>query len=238
MEVYMLRLRSLLARTLALVLSFYVVPPASAANPSIGVLTLATHAHLDEAVAFPGLSVFEGERLSTEAEGRMGVRAGHTTLTLGGQTEVSLIPLGGGFHVDMSQGSLHFAVPDNEPIEIHVAEAMVSSEGASASQGSVGLLGPRILQITAERGDLNFRFRDQSQTLPQGQTYRIYLDAPPASADGAAGGSGTAAKAASANKVLYFIVGVGVAGVTAWGIHDALRSGSSPISPAKPDPTR
>lgn len=161
----MQQLRSLLARVLALVLPFYLVPPAVAANPSIGVLTLATHAHLEGAVAFPGLSVFEGERLSTEAEGRLGIRAGHSVLTLGEQTEVWLNPLNGGLHVDMSQGSLHFASADHERVEIHVAEAIVSPTNTQASQGSVTLLGPKILQITAERGDLNSSFQGEFRTL-------------------------------------------------------------------------
>lgn len=185
----MQQLRSLLARVLALVLPFYLVPPAVAANPSIGVLTLATHAHLEGAVAFPGLSVFKGERLSTEAEGRLGIRAGHSVLTLGEQTEVWLIPLNGGLHVDMSQGSLHFASADHEPVEIHVAEAIVSPTNTQASQGSVTLLGPKILQITAERGDLNSSFQGEFRTLRQGQTYRICLDGPGGSApDGTATG--------------------------------------------------
>jgi hypothetical protein len=48
----MVQVRSLLACVLALVLPFYVVLPAVAANPSIDVLTLATHAHVEGSLAF------------------------------------------------------------------------------------------------------------------------------------------------------------------------------------------
>jgi len=105
----MQRFWTVLARVLALALTFYVVPPLVGANASLGVLTLAIHAHLEEAVAFPGLSVYEGERLSTEGEARLGIRAGRALLTLE-RTEVGLIPLEGGLYVDMSQGSLHFTL--------------------------------------------------------------------------------------------------------------------------------
>ncbi|HTZ47824.1 MAG TPA: hypothetical protein VMH20_09550 [Verrucomicrobiae bacterium] len=224
--------RSVLALVIVLASPFYVVPPSIAANASLGVL--ATHAHLEEAVAFPGLSVYEGERLSTEADGRLGIRAGRSILTLGERTEVWLIPLGGGLHVDMSQGSLHFVSVEHEPMEIHVAEALVSSAGTQESQGSVTLLGPKTLQITAERGDLNFSFQGEIRTLPQGQTYRIYLDDPGAS-NGTSGGVVSKSSTAGATKAVYFIVGAGVAGATAWGIHEALKSGNpSPISPYKP----
>lgn len=228
------RLRLFVVRVLVLILPFCVSPPATTANPSIGVLTIATHAYLEGAVAFPGLSVFEAERLSTEAEGRLGIRAGRSVLTLGEKTEVWLIPLNGGLHVDMSQGSVHFAVAEHEPIEIHAADTIVSTAGMQAVQGSVTLLGPKILQITAERGDLNFGFQQEYRRLPQGQTYRIYLDGGPGTSDGTAPSSVGPSTKAGPGKAIYFIVGAGVGGATAWGIHEALRSGNAPISPAKP----
>jgi len=50
----------------------------------LGALTQAIAAHLNEAAAFPGLSFFEGETLSTESSGRMTARVGGSILTLGG----------------------------------------------------------------------------------------------------------------------------------------------------------
>ena len=54
-------LRSFLAVALAISVTSGAVPPGCAAHPPVGILTIANHAHLNEAVAFPGLSVFEGE---------------------------------------------------------------------------------------------------------------------------------------------------------------------------------
>jgi hypothetical protein len=220
-----------LAVVVAVSLVFFAVPPALAAHPPIGILTLATHAHLDEATAFPGLSVFEGERLSTEAEGRVGVRVGHSILTLGAKTEVELISVEGGMHVDMTVGSVHFSAAANEVVEMHAGDALVRPASTQPTQGLVTLLAPKVLQITAEHGSLNFSYHEEFRNLPEGQTYRVYLDAPAEPADGT---SVSGAKAGIATKVTYFIVGAGVAGVAGWGIHDALRSGNAPISPAKP----
>ncbi len=107
--------RPFLVITISLFLVFFTVPQVSPAHPPIGILTLATHVHLDEA-AFPGLSVFEGELLSTEVEGRLGLRAGHSMLTFGGATEVSLIPLEGGLHVGVNFGSIRFSSAENEAV--------------------------------------------------------------------------------------------------------------------------
>jgi hypothetical protein len=49
-------------------------------NSPMGVLTQAIAAHLNEAAAFPGLSFFEGETLSTETGGKMTARVGGSLL--------------------------------------------------------------------------------------------------------------------------------------------------------------
>ncbi len=227
----MLYLRSFLAVVLSISLAAFAVPPGRAAHPPVGILTVANHAHLDEAAAFPGLSVFEGELLSTEAEGRLGVRVGHSTLALAGNTEVTLYPISGGMHVDMSAGSLYFSGAENEAIEVHVAEALLRPESNQPTQAVITILAPKVLQVTARHGGLNFTYRQEFRNLPEGETYRIYLDAP-AEAQVAAGiGS---QKAGVAGKVAYFIMGAGAGGVTGWGLHAAGTSGNGPISPAKP----
>ena len=161
----------------------------------------------------------------------MAVRAGHAILTLGGRSEIALVPLGSGLQVDMYGGSLHFSMAENEPAEVHALEAIIRPATSQAAQGFVTILGPKILQIAAERGSLNFTYHEEFRNLPEGQTYKMYLDSP---ADpGGVPGTG-AGKAGIGSKVAYFIVGAGVAGGTAWGIHDALRTSNAPISPAKP----
>jgi hypothetical protein len=212
-------------------LVLFETPPTCAAHPAIGVLTIASHAHLDQAMAFPGLSVFEGERLSTEAEGRLGVRVGRSALVLGESTEVELISANEALHIDMTCGSLRFSAAEHEPLEVHAGDVLVRPVGLQATQGAVTLLGPKVLQIAAEKGSLYFRYREEFRQLPEGQTYRIYLDSPDGPEDATIA---IAPRRGIGTKVTYFIVGAGAAGGAVWGIGDAVRSGSEPISPAKP----
>ena len=224
-------LRSFLAVVLSISLAAFTVPPGCAAHPPVGILTLANHAHLDEAAAFPGLSVFEGERLSTEAEGRLDIRVGHSTLALAENTEITLYAITGGMHVDMSAGSLYFSGAENETIEVHAAEALLRPDSNQPAQAMITVLAPKVLQVTARRGGLNFTYRQESQNLPQGETYRIYLDASPEAH--IAGGIGSQKKG-GAGKVAYFIVGAGAGGLTAWRFHGRGAPRKCPISPAKP----
>lgn len=67
-----------------LCISLFVSPPLLYAgmNPPLGILTRAYEAQINSAEAYPGLSVFEEEALSTAADGKLGVRVGAANLAL------------------------------------------------------------------------------------------------------------------------------------------------------------
>jgi hypothetical protein len=230
MEVHMRSIRPCLAWILATAILLVQPQPVISARPAIGILTIATHAYLDEAMAFPGLSVFEGERLSTEPEGRLGVRLGHSALLLGESTEVELISAGNTLHVDMNCGLVRFSAADSEPLEVHTGDVLVRPATTQPTQGSIAILAPKVLQITAEHGNLSFRFHQEYRQLPEGQTYRIYLDTPGDPEDETVPVSGGRKR----NLAAFFIVGASAGGLTAWGIGDAIRASNPPISPARP----
>ena len=197
----------------------------------LGILTQAYDAHLNEAAAFPGLSVFEGEDISTEAEGRLGVRVGRTTVVLAGSSGATLHGIDGGTHVDLTAGTVSFSSPENGIVEIHAEEAFLRPEKNQLTQAEVTILAPGVLQIRARRGDLAFRYREEFQALPEGATYRIYLDSPAEPQGTAISGE---QKSHRLRKVSYFVVGTAGAGLTAWGVYEAAHSGSSMESPSKP----
>ena len=227
-------LRTFLAVVIALSLAAYVLPPAWAAPPFVGILTLANHAHVDEAAASPGLSVFEGERLSTEPGGLMTVRAGRSTLALGSSTQAALMPISDGMHIDLMVGTIYFSAAGNDAVEVHAGEALLRPEKNQPTQAQITILSPKVLQITARHGGLNFSYREEFRNLPEGETYRIYLDAPADSQGSAGVGAPNTQKTSTARKVTYFIVGAGAVGFSIWGIHEALTSGSPPNSPDRP----
>jgi len=222
-------------RTLAVVLGvpLCLYPSRCGAGPKapLGILTQAYDAHLNEAAAFPGLSVFEGEDVSTEAEGRLGVRVGRVTVLLAGSSGATLHGIDNGAHVDLTAGTVFFSSPGNGIVEIHAEEAFLSPEKNQLTQAEVTILAPGVLQIRVRRGDLAFRYREEFQVLPEGATYRIYLDSP-AEPQGAA--SLGAQKSTRLRKVSYFVVGTAGAGLTAWGIYEFTHTSTGIESPTKP----
>jgi hypothetical protein len=209
MEVTMPFHRPCLAVVLSFALSNFTPPATSSPAPPLGILTQAYQAHVDEALAFPALSIFEGEKLSADREGRIGARVGHSPLNPSGNTEATIFDITG-IHVDLTRGAVYFTGGLAEMAEIHVGEALIRTVGKPFAQVRVTLLLPSVLQGTALKGGVDFNYREEYPYLPQGQTYRIYLDAPDDPQVQA-----IAESQGRKLKLAYFIVGAGAAGGTA-----------------------
>src|SRR5271169_5600010 len=100
--------RALLSFALCLSLCAYGIPCLTAPNPPLGVLTQASAARLNDADAFAGLSVYEGEQLSTGKQGRLGIKVGTTMLGLGEESHATIHGIHFGAHVDLDCGTLFF----------------------------------------------------------------------------------------------------------------------------------
>jgi hypothetical protein len=228
----MLSFRGLVAMLLILSLCDPLVLGKPGADPPLGILTRAYAAHLNDLPAFPGLSVFDDERLSTEASGKLGLRVGGTALTLSSNTASTLHRINGGLHVDMTSGSLFFASPENAIVEVHAEGALLRPAKNQLTQAEVWIFAAPVLQVTALRGDLALSYREEFRVIPEGETYRVYLDSPSDSQNPA---GSRAPPARLSRKVVIFIIAGGAAvGLTAWGIHELIESSNGPESPAKP----
>lgn len=113
----------LVRRTLSLLLCFsfclYPLFCGAAGKEPLGILTQAYGAHLNDAAAAPGLSLFDGEDVSTEIDGRLSVRVGLATVSLAGSSSATLHRMDGGAHVDLNAGTAAFHTPENVVVEIH-----------------------------------------------------------------------------------------------------------------------
>jgi hypothetical protein len=227
----MYSLRAFLAAVLCVSLCAHIPPCLAGPNPALGVLTQASGARVNDADAFAGLSVFDGEQLSTEKQGRLGMKVGATTLAFRGESRATIHGIAGGAHVDMAAGALFFTSPENAVVEVHAGDAMLRPEKNQLTQAEVTLLAPKVLQIAVRRGTLAFSYHEEYQSLPEGETFRIYLDAPAGQPNDAAEGTPNSAKP---RKVAYFILGAAGAGAAVWGINELVGSGNGPESPAKP----
>jgi ferric-dicitrate binding protein FerR (iron transport regulator) len=206
-----------------------------AGGKPLGILTMAYGAHLNASAAFAGVSVFDGENVSTEPEGKLSVRIGGSVITLAEQSAATLQRNGGGAHVDLDTGAVYLWSAESNPLEVHVEGALLRPHGAHNVQAQILMFAPKTLQITTRRGSLEFSYHAEFRVLPEGQTYRVYLETEedPRGTSGAADDTQKAGMS-TATKVAYFIVAGAGAGIAAWGIHDLIQSNKGVESPAKP----
>jgi hypothetical protein len=181
------------------------------------------------------LSVFDGESLSTDAEGKLSARIGGSVITLVERSAATLQRSGDGAHIDLDAGAVYVWSAESNPLEVHVEGALLRPHGARQVQAQILMFAPKILQITTRQGSVDFSYGKEFRVLPEGQTYRIYLESEddPRSATDAGSATGKAGLS-TGTKVAYFIVAGAGAGLAAWGIHDLIQSHNGVESPAKP----
>lgn len=225
--------RRLLAALLCILISLPTAFATPAPEPVLGVLTRAFDAHLNALPAFVGLSVFEGETISTEMEGKLGVRIGTVMLAFLGNSSATLHRISGGTHVDLDSGSLYFSSPADSSVEVHAINVLLCPARNQPTQARVQIYTQQVLQVSAIRGDLLLTYQDESRIIPEGKTYQINLDSE-AETQKPAGTAGGNPSSMSRSKIAIFI-GAGVAGgLAAWGIHELIESSNGPESPARP----
>ena len=230
----MFALRGVLAVSLVVSLCAYNLPLYAGGKP-LGILTLAYGAHLNASDAFAGLSVFDGESLSTDADGKVSARVGGSVITLIAQSAASLQRSGDGAHIDLDAGSVYIWSAESNPLEVHAEGALLRPHGGHHAQAQVLVFAPKVLQITTRQGTVDFSYGREFRVLPEGQTYRIYLESEDGPRTPLPAGSGTEkAGLSTGTKVAYFILAGAGTGLAAWGIHDLIESHNGVESPAKP----
>ena len=59
-------------------------------------------------------------------------------------------------HVDLAAGTVRFSADESPMIEVHAEDATIRTKNNQATDAAVTILQPKVLQIDARRGSLNF----------------------------------------------------------------------------------
>jgi hypothetical protein len=209
--------------------------PAHAGGKPLGILTMAYGAHLNASNAFAGSSVFDGERVSTDPEGKLAVRVGGSVIMLAERSAATLQRSGDGAHVDLDAGAVYLWSAESNPLEAHVEGATLRAHGNHNGQAQILLFAPKILEVTTRQGSVDVSYGKEFRVLPEGQTYRIQLESEDDPRERSESGSNThkPPMPKGVNVAYFILVGAG-AGLAAWGIHNLVQSNSGVESPAKP----
>ena len=206
---------------LGLVTAGFLLWNSVAARPSaMGMVLEADRAHLNHSKVTAGASIFDGDRFSTEAGGVLFLRGGGAMLELAEESELMVRTRPGsarGMEAELGKGTLHFHVAGTDELEVLAQGARICAATEAPTVGQVGANGLKDLRIYATRGAIQFSYRGETETIPEGESYRVVLD--PSEDDTRKKGP---YKAAKERKTFLFIAIAGgtVAGI---GIYESRR---------------
>jgi hypothetical protein len=167
--------------TLALVFSV-TPPPASGRADILGVVTQASDANLGTGPVSVGASIYDGDRLSTDADGAVTLRGGGAMLYLARQSRMILHSLeaghSNGTQANLSAGTLVFTASHLSSLEVLADSAHIRAAVDTTTVGQVTVIGPKTLYIYARQGALLFSYEDETEVIPEGKAYRVMLDPP------------------------------------------------------------
>ena len=208
-------------RLLAITMTAFLTNIPGSAKPDVlGIVAQADHANLGSQAASEGTSIFDGDKLSTGAEGSMQVVVGDTLVYLADQSSIIVHDNSSTsakeFEAVLISGTVALSATAMNTGAIVASEARVRPVTQSRGVVQVRLVAPHELIVFAPHGSAEICYRGECETIPDGKSYRVLLN----SSDGVPPGVPRAKGPGRTGKALVLIVvSVTVAGVIAalWG---------------------
>ena len=217
------------AAMLVFLLAGIPLPARATGTPNLlplGVVTQASHAHFNAAKVSAGATIYDGDGLSTEAEGALQFRGSAAQLYLPGSSGVTLRGLPMGTQAQLQAGTVVFSAAKAAAMEIIADEALIRPLADAPTVAQVTIVGPKELQISARRGALQFAYAGETENITEGTSYRIVLDPleavpPPSPQRGPV-------KAGRESKKFKIIAILTIGWATEWGLHEIFESPDRP----------
>jgi hypothetical protein len=221
--------RRALATVLVYLLAGIPLPARPAGVPNVvplGIVTQASRAHFNAADVSTGATIYDGDGLSTEAEGALQFRGQSAFVYLPGASGVNLHALPNGTRAQLQTGTVVFSTAKAAGMEIIADGAFIRPAADGPTVAQVTIIGPKELQVSARRGALQFSYAGETEKLAGAASYRILLEQPeatplPQSQRGPV-------KAGHENRSFRVIAIVAIAWISEWGLHEVFESPDRP----------
>jgi hypothetical protein len=205
--------------------------------PGSGTVVYAEHAHVGNAAASVGATVFAGDQLDTEQVGGLQIRAGAARLALTASSHLVWGAEGGSPSATLLGGTAAFSTAAAKAFVLHAGSAAFRPRGDEPTVANVTLLNPKELVVRCSRGAVLIAVQDDVRVIPEGTAYRVVLDPeaagrlggvpPPAATPARAQwGQKPPIKTGKSNFIWYEIAFAAL--VTSFAVSEALESPDRP----------
>jgi hypothetical protein len=228
-------IRRFLASFLVFAMAAGEFPVRAAGVSALGVVTEASRANLSSTNVSAGTTVYDGDSLTTASDGFLRVRAGAAQLYLPSQSGVKLHSVSGGTLAQLTGGTLVFSSAKAAAMDIEIAQAHVRPTSDQPTVAQISVAGPKMIDIRAQRGSLQFSYNGETQLVPEGSAYRFVLDPSEEESVAAAMNSFPDQQAPHKGRrrkrsFIFFLIGAGAL----FGLSEILVTHEALESPSKP----
>ena len=153
--------------------------PAPPDTRPLGVVTHAERAHVGTAAVSAGTTIYEGDRLSTEADGNLRIAGAALTLQLDAQSMLIVQrPAGpeGDIVAEVASGILIVAAASTAKIIVAADEALIRPAANVPTVAYIRVVNRRELWVYAKRGALEFSYHGENEAIADGARCRVLLD--------------------------------------------------------------
>lgn len=157
---------------------------------SLGTIITADHARVGDSSAEVGTTIFGGDRLATEAQGSLQIRAGAARLLLQSASAAIVNDTDGAPSAKLLQGTATFSTGNAKAFTLLASRAVIRSDSDAPTIGQVTYLSEKELLVVSKRGPLNVTVDGETQIIPEGSSYRVMLDPQPMAQGPEGAGSG------------------------------------------------
>ncbi len=215
-----------------LALSLLRTPVFGATGSPVGAILSAVSAHVGPAPASAGATVFAGDKLSTEQNGNIQIRAGAARLLLSGASSATFRGAAGEPSATLSSGTAIFSTSVARAFTLLAARAEIRPRDDVPTIAQVSIETPKQFIVRSSRGALTVTVDGETQVIPEGETYRVILDSEAAPEPQGPRGAGAKdfpnVKKKQAKSNFYRVVGIGATVATYFALDEAFESPDKP----------
>jgi hypothetical protein len=148
--------------------------PAAAQTAPLGLVEKTTQAHIGDAAALEGSSVYSGDYLSTSDNGSMLVRVGDLSLELQNSSAAHIYRAPYGAVLELNHGTVLYTTPGGRQNLIIVAsDVRVTPAVSNSDFGRVTIDDPCNVTVESKRGEADVKVGSETRTVEQGKAYRV-----------------------------------------------------------------
>jgi hypothetical protein len=221
--------RTLLKTSLVIILGAAMVgapvmaAPANPASAPLGVVLQADRAQLGADRTSGGATIYDGDRLQTEAEGTLRATVGGPQLYLRNSSSAQVHVLRNGFSADLTAGTVVVSSTEGQTFQLLADGAVIRPVGTQPVVAQVTRISANELRLTSNRGALEVTMGDEVKTVEAGASYRMEVAADTSDP----GPQGNGPYHTARNHFIWIAI-IGVSAAAGIGVWRALVSPSAP----------